>query len=229
MTCGSSPGNVWLIAKPAGYSTWPLKANFSARASLTTPGCDAVAGFGAATASCASKHPVRTLHAHRDEEGVSHGQFFLEAEKFVTSSCGGTVSRTQSNFSGIAKHFGIANTHSECRSDLRASFAVTSVHVKSPAIGVECEDVRASGRIPPRQTGDVLTLVVRQGILLDGCVLSFTLGLSLTAWTSQFCSTLLEWAVTGKGTTRGRHWPVGSRLRPIFAVVGFVLLRLRIN
>jgi hypothetical protein len=36
--------------------------------------------------------------------------------------------------------------------------------------------------------------------------------------------TLLEGAVTGRGTTRGRPWPVSLRLRPLFAVVGFGLL-----
>jgi hypothetical protein len=36
--------------------------------------------------------------------------------------------------------------------------------------------------------------------------------------------TLLEGAVTGRGTTRGRHWPVYLRLRPLFAIVGFALL-----
>jgi hypothetical protein len=36
--------------------------------------------------------------------------------------------------------------------------------------------------------------------------------------------TLLEGAVTGRGTTRGRHWPVSLRLRPLFAIVGFGLL-----
>ena len=36
--------------------------------------------------------------------------------------------------------------------------------------------------------------------------------------------TLLEGAVTGRGTTRGRHWPVSLRLRPLFGIVGFGLL-----
>ena len=36
--------------------------------------------------------------------------------------------------------------------------------------------------------------------------------------------TLLEDAVTGRGTTRGRHWPVSLRLRPLFGIVGFGLL-----
>lgn len=36
--------------------------------------------------------------------------------------------------------------------------------------------------------------------------------------------TLLEGALTGRGTTRGRHWPVSPRLRPLFAIVGFGLL-----
>ena len=36
--------------------------------------------------------------------------------------------------------------------------------------------------------------------------------------------TLLEGAVTGRGTTRGRYWPVSPRLRPLFAIVGFGLL-----
>jgi hypothetical protein len=36
--------------------------------------------------------------------------------------------------------------------------------------------------------------------------------------------TLLEGAITGRGTTRGRHWPVAAWLRPTFAIVGFVAL-----
>jgi hypothetical protein len=36
--------------------------------------------------------------------------------------------------------------------------------------------------------------------------------------------TLLEGAVTGRGTTRGRHWPVVTWLRPIFAIIGFAAL-----
>ncbi len=37
-------------------------------------------------------------------------------------------------------------------------------------------------------------------------------------------ATLLEAAVTGRGTTRGRRWQVAPWLQPIFAVVGFVVL-----
>ena len=44
----------------------------------------------------------------------------------------------------MAKHFGIAHTHGECCCDLRSSFGVASVHVKSPGIGVEREHV-----VPP--------------------------------------------------------------------------------
>jgi len=36
--------------------------------------------------------------------------------------------------------------------------------------------------------------------------------------------TLIEGAATGRGTTRGRHWPVSMRLRPLFAIAGFGLL-----
>jgi hypothetical protein len=36
--------------------------------------------------------------------------------------------------------------------------------------------------------------------------------------------TLLEGAVTGRGTTRGRHWPVAAWLRPIFAIFDFAAL-----
>jgi hypothetical protein len=36
--------------------------------------------------------------------------------------------------------------------------------------------------------------------------------------------TLLEGAVYGRGTTKGRKWPVASWLRPIFAIVGLILL-----
>jgi hypothetical protein len=36
--------------------------------------------------------------------------------------------------------------------------------------------------------------------------------------------TFLEGAVTGRGTTRGRHWPVAGWLRPVFAIVGIVAL-----
>jgi hypothetical protein len=36
--------------------------------------------------------------------------------------------------------------------------------------------------------------------------------------------TLLESAVTGRGTTRGRQWGLSLRLRPLFAIVGFALL-----
>jgi hypothetical protein len=39
--------------------------------------------------------------------------------------------------------------------------------------------------------------------------------------------TLLEGAITGRGTTHGRgrshQWPVVAWLRPIFAIVGFIL------
>ena len=39
--------------------------------------------------------------------------------------------------------------------------------------------------------------------------------------------TLLQGAITGKGTTHGRggshQWPVAGWLRPIFSVIGFVL------
>jgi hypothetical protein len=49
----------------------------------------------------------------------------------------------------------------------------------------------------------------------------------LSPWLDIMClgiaATLLEGAVTGRGTTRGRHWPVATWLRPIFAVVGFLI------
>src|ERR1700752_3503585 len=44
----------------------------------------------------------------------------------------------------MAKHLGIANTHSQRCTDLGESFSVSSVHVKSPGIGVEREQV-----VPP--------------------------------------------------------------------------------
>jgi hypothetical protein len=47
-------------------------------------------------------------------------------------------------------------------------------------------------------------------------------------WLDIMClaiaATLLEGAVTGRGTTRGRHWPMVTWMRPIFAIVGFAAL-----
>src|ERR1700747_3080790 len=45
----------------------------------------------------------------------------------------------------MAKHFGIANTYSQRRRDLGASFGVASVHVESPGIGVKREDIVPTG------------------------------------------------------------------------------------
>src|ERR1700747_1145052 len=45
----------------------------------------------------------------------------------------------------MAKHFGIANTYSQRRRDLGASFGVASVYMESPGIGVKREDIVPAG------------------------------------------------------------------------------------
>jgi len=55
------------------------------------------------------------------------------------------VSGSQSNLTGVAKHFGIANADRERCVDLLTGLGVTAVQVQRPGIGVEGEHIVPTG------------------------------------------------------------------------------------